>query len=112
MVIADHRVMSQVAVMLCCCQFALAHVIVTFPLQAFTRKFPILTHIAWCTGYHQIAHVIGTTTTQRDNVINMMFTPFDFMLTVVTFALLPRILFLDLLCSMRSISRTFMSASV
>jgi hypothetical protein len=67
--------------------------------RPFMRHFVMLFQIACTTGDDNIANVIRSTTTQRDDVIGMIgvFALFDFAFTVITFALLPFTLCLNIL---------------
>src|SRR5260221_565611 len=62
------------------------------------RQLTVLAQIAVRTGKHQIGRVITTSTTQRNNVVNMI-VPAHFNMTVVALTLLIGILFLNILCS-------------
>ena len=61
--------------------------------------------------YHEVRNVIRAATRQGYNVVYMMFTPCDFLMAVVAFALLPLVLLLNLLGGVRASIATLMGAS-
>src|SRR6266567_7832419 len=77
----------------------------------FMRESVMFLEITHRATYHEVRNVIRAATRQGYNVVYMMFTPCDFLMAVVAFALLPLVLLLNLLGGVRASIATLMGAS-